>query len=193
MSAAIHQLFAVVEQAADPFAIPPPPFLFVEMRDRIATYAVLSGSTRIGTVRHDADSGLFVARTNGSSEAAADIQRNFASREKAAEWLARAIDGIQPRKAYKRYRTYGKKTLAAAGLALLLATPALADVPQRDSPQRTDPAYVGGVIAGGSAAAVVLGGYWLCWMLPVWIPALVRRRRTTPRAVSDSRSRTGAQ
>lgn len=103
------------------------PFRFVEMRDRIDTYIVLSGSVRIGTVRHDAGSGLFVAKTNGcpNGSAPADIQRNLATREKAAEWLARAIDGIQPRRRYGSRRT--KTLLVAVALAgLAPGLPALA-------------------------------------------------------------------
>lgn len=100
MSAAVQPLYAVQEATADPFAsADPTPFRFVEMRDRIDTYAVLSGSTRIGTVRHDADNGLFIAKTTGcpNGTAPADIHRNFPTRDKAAEWLSRAINGVQPR------------------------------------------------------------------------------------------------
>ena len=91
MSAAVQPLDAGPDRT---------PFRFVEMRDRIDTYIVLSGSARLGTVRHDADSGLFVAKTNGcpNGSAPADIHRNLATREKAAEWLARAIDDIRPRR-----------------------------------------------------------------------------------------------
>ena len=127
MSAAVQPLYAIQGPTADPFGVPAPPFRFVEMRDRIDTYIVLSGSVRLGTVRHDAGSGLFVAKTNGcpNGSAAADIQRNLATREKAAEWLARAIDGIQPRRPYGSRRS--KTLLAAAALVgLALGRPALA-------------------------------------------------------------------
>jgi hypothetical protein len=99
MSAA-HQLFAVVEQG-DPFAIPEPPFKYVALPDRIDTYAVLAGSVRIGTVRHDAASGDFVARSNGTEQSAADV-RHFTSHEAAARWLSKAVDGVIPRKPWQR-------------------------------------------------------------------------------------------
>jgi hypothetical protein len=120
MSAAVQPLYAVQESTADPFAVPASPFRFVEMRDRIDTCIVLSGAVRIGTVRHHAGSGLFVAKTNGcpNGSAPADIHRNLATREKAAEWLARAIDGIPPRRLYGSRRC---KTLLAAAALLGLA------------------------------------------------------------------------
>ena len=127
---AMQRLYSVQEAAADPFAIPDSPFRFVEIRDRFDTYVVLAGSVRIGTVRHDAGSGLFVAKTTGcpNGSAPADIHRNFATRIKAAEWLSRAIDGVQPR------RRHGSKgVLAAAGLALLLAAPVSAQEPRSDA------------------------------------------------------------
>jgi hypothetical protein len=80
MSAAVQPFYAVQEATADPFAIRgPTPFRFVEMRNRIDTYVVLSGSVRIGTIRHDAGSGLVVAKANGcpNGSASADIHRNF--------------------------------------------------------------------------------------------------------------------
>jgi len=127
---AMQRLYSVQEAAADPFAIPDSPFRFVEIRDRFDTYVVLAGSVRIGTVRHDAGSGLFVAKTTGcpNGSAPADIHRNFATRIKAAEWLSRAIDGVQPR------RRHGSKgVLAAAGLALLLTASASAQELRSDA------------------------------------------------------------
>jgi hypothetical protein len=81
-------------------------FRFVEMRDRIDTCVVLRSSVKIGTVRHDAGSGLYVAMTTGCPDgsAPADIHRNFATRDNAAAWLSRAIDGIQPRRPYSSTR-----------------------------------------------------------------------------------------
>jgi hypothetical protein len=123
---AVQPLYVVQEATADPFAIPDSTLRFVEMRNRIDTYVVLSGSGRIGTVRHDADSGLFVAMTTGcpNGSAPADIHRNFATRDKAAEWLSRAVDGVQPRR-----RHGGKHTAliaATAVLGLAMGDPALA-------------------------------------------------------------------
>jgi hypothetical protein len=123
---AMQRLYSVQEAAADPFAIPDSPFRFVEIRDRFDTYVVLAGSVRIGTVRHDAGSGLFVAKTTGcpNGSAPADIHRNFATRDKAAEWLSRAIDGVQPR---RRHGGKRKALIAAAAvLGLAMGDPALA-------------------------------------------------------------------
>jgi hypothetical protein len=44
-----------------------------------------------------ADSALWVARTTGSADAAADIKR-FDKQEQAGEWLAGSADGVRPRK-----------------------------------------------------------------------------------------------
>nr|WP_294516060.1 hypothetical protein [uncultured Rhodopila sp.] len=109
----VQPLYVVQEASADPFAIPAPPFRFVEIRYRSDTYVVLCGSARIGTVRHDAGSGLFVATTTGcpNGSAPADIHRNFATRDKAAEWLSRAIDGVQPRCPYGSKRKIAQPSI----------------------------------------------------------------------------------
>lgn len=205
----MQRLYSVQEATADPFSLPDPPFRFLEIRDRIDTYVVLHGSIRIGTVRHDDGTGLFVAKTTGcpNGSAPADIHRNFATRDKAAEWLSRAIDGVQPR------RRHGSKgVLAAAGLALLLAAPASAQelcsdaakwvfpVVDGETPLRPidppparpvqivpphaavlSPVFVDGAVAGFALAAGLGLGMWMCWMLPVWLPAAaawLRRQRT---------------
>jgi len=114
-----HRLFAVVEQG-DPFVIPDPPssaYLFRAMPDRIDTYAVLSGSGRIGTVRHDPD-GDWVARSPGSAESPADVRR-WPSREAAAKWLSRAVNGVMPHADADRRRRKGHTRVAVVGLALI--------------------------------------------------------------------------
>lgn len=79
---------------------PAPAYRFVELAEREFTYAVYTGtppdSRHLGYVRHDED-GRWVARTTGSSTHAADVRRNFASRDKAAEWLRGAVNGVRPR------------------------------------------------------------------------------------------------
>nr|WP_294562144.1 hypothetical protein [uncultured Rhodopila sp.] len=131
---AVHQLYAVVEQG-NPFRIPDPPapaFRFVELRHAAWTYAVYQGDapqTRLlGYVRNCPEKCVWIARTTGSETAPADIRR-WPSREAAAQWLSKAVDGTVPREAAdRRFRTYGKrKTLAVTGLpALLPGTPARA-------------------------------------------------------------------
>ena len=110
---AVHQLYAVVEQG-NPFRIPDPPapaFRFVELRDAAWTYAVYQGDapqTRLlGYVRNCPEKCAWIARTTGSETAAADIRR-WPSRQAAAQWLSKAVDGTVPHEAAdRRFRTYG--------------------------------------------------------------------------------------
>jgi hypothetical protein len=75
------------------------------MADREFTDAVYRGpvdtANLIGFVREDYSTGDVVARTRGNADFAANVKR-FTQRSEALSWLARAIDGVIPRKTYGR-------------------------------------------------------------------------------------------
>jgi hypothetical protein len=133
MSASVRRLYAVRETDPAPCAIPAPPAAarFVPLEDRLETTAVygsgpictenLRGFIRYDDARAASDRPAFVARTRGNASKPADM-RSFTSREAAVEWLSRAIDGVIPRRPWKR------RTLAAVALLACLAGPATAQI-----------------------------------------------------------------
>jgi len=119
-----HRLFAVVEQG-NPFRIPDPPapaYRFVELVDATWTYAVYQGdpphTTLLGYVRNCPEKCAWIARTTGSSSAPADV-RQWPSREPAAKWLSRAVNGVMPHADADRRRRKGHTRVAVVGLALI--------------------------------------------------------------------------
>ena len=122
-----HRLYAVVEQG-NPFRIPDPPapaYRFVELVDAIWTYAVYQGdpphTTLLGYVRNCPEKCAWIARTTGSASAPADV-RQWPSREAAAKWLSRAVNGVMPHADADRRHRKGAPTFVAVGLALIALT-----------------------------------------------------------------------